>query len=132
MKPFVCKLCNESFACRSNLLSHDKGAHDTTNKHFQCSNCSKTFKSTAKLEHHFARIHELRNCQTCPHCGKLYSRLKAHLLTCNVQGGRDKFQCGSCEKTYFHKRYLNEHLNKTECGNYGNNTTQYVLKSAII
>merc|ERR1712223_1606514 len=130
LKPFVCTMCNESFSRRHTLNKHIRGAHGTENKPFQCSSCSKTFKSTTKLEHHFARFHELRNVQSCPHCGKLYSRLKAHLETCNAKGAREIYQCGSCERNYLHKKKLTEHLNKTECGNFGQPTAHYVVKRA--
>ena len=132
LKPFVCSLCNESFSSEANLKRHGITNHSSENKPFQCSKCSKTFKATAQLEHHFARFHELRNVKTCPHCGKLYSRLKAHLETCNAKfggvGQRPRTECGGCEKTFLTKQALNNHLTKTQCGNFGRPTTQFVVK----
>ena len=57
-------------------------------------------------------------------------RLKAHLETCNAKGAREIYQCGSCERNYLHKKKLTEHLNKTECGNFGQPTAHYVVKRA--
>ena len=101
---------------------------------FQCSKCSKTFNSTTQLEHHIARVHELRNCETCPHCGKIYSRLKAHLLTCNVRGlDRVAHECPGCDRKFLDKQNFKKHLEKCEGeGNFSRNNNgnieQYVLK----
>ena len=97
---------------------------------FQCSKCSKTFNSTTQLEHHIARVHELRNCETCPHCGKIYSRLKAHLLTCNVRGlDRVAHECPGCDRKFLERQNFKKHLEKCKGeGNFSRNTEQYVLK----
>ena len=128
----MCSLCNESFSKEANLKSHGIVSHSSENKPFQCSKCSKTFKSTAQLEHHFARFHELRNVETCPHCGKLYSRLKAHLENCNSKFGgvglRPRIECGGCDKSFLTKQALNKHLTKGQCGNFGRPATQFVVK----
>ena len=133
MKPFVCSLCNESFSKEASLKSHMIVSHSSENKPFQCSKCSKTFKTTAQLEHHIARFHELRNVETCPHCGKLYSRLIAHLENCNVKFGgvdqRPRIECGGCDKSFLTKKALNEHRNKNQCGNFGGPATQFDVKS---
>ena len=80
---------------------------------FQCSKCSKTFNSTTQLEHHIARVHELRNCETCPHCGKIYSRLKAHLLTCNVRGlDRVAHECPGCDRKFLDEQNFKKTFGK--------------------
>ena len=69
-----------------------------------------------KLPYHFARTHELRNCEPCPHCNKQYSRLKAHLETCSAirtQAERKRFKCPNCGKFYVDKSSLNKHIKNT-------------------
>ena len=101
---------------------------------FQCPKCLKTFNSTTQLEHHIEKVNELRNCETCPHCGKIYSRLKAHLLTCNVRGlDRVAHECPGCDRKFLDRQNFKKHLEKCEGeGNYSRNNDgnieQYVLK----
>jgi len=65
------------------------------------------------LEHHIEKVNELRNCETCPHCGKIYSRLKAHLLTCNVRGlDRVAHECPGCDKKFLDRQNFKKHLRK--------------------
>ena len=75
-------------------------------------------------------MHELRNCETCPHCGKIYSRLKAHLLTCNVRGlDRVAHECPGCDRKFLDRQNFKKHLEKCKGeGNFSRNTEQYVLK----
>ena len=109
------------FVSKVALKSHTKQSHDL-NRPFICSICSQTFKLKEKLDHHIARKHEFRNCETCPYCEKQFSRLKAHKPICPAKNGslanRPRFQCPNCDKIYFdqwgllnrHKCSLNRHL----------------------
>ena len=84
------------------------------NRPHKCLACFKTFTSKELLDHHIARVHELRNCETCPYCNKQYSRLKAHLGICPAsvfKSEKQKFKClnENCDKAYEHKHSLNKH-----------------------
>ena len=73
------------------------------------------FTSKELLDHHIARVHELRNCETCPHCNKQLSRLKAHLQICRArwsEAERRRFKCSNenCDKIYQDKSTLNKHI----------------------
>ena len=69
------------------------------------------------MEHHVARIHELRNCETCPHCKKLYSRISVHLVRCleNPDRKLERLKCPGCDKTYSDSKSVNVHLKKNIC-----------------
>merc|ERR1712200_328717 len=111
---------------------HHRRAH-SKDKPYQCSKCAKTFTTTARLEHHIARIHELKNCETCPYCGKIYSRLKAHVLTCPVRNPeRPKIPCDdeTCDKTFLDRSSLKRHMEKH--GHYARHQVQYVIQNAYL
>ena len=67
-----------------------------------CSKCFQTFQFKEKLDHHFARKHESRNCENCPYCGKQCARLKVHIKICSAKPGQrptkdfDKKETQSC------------------------------------
>ena len=111
-KTFLCSQC--TYVSTKLLLdSHMKNVH-SEEKPFKCEKCNYRFDSKERLEHHFARRHELRNCESCPHCGKQYSKLKVHIQTCNVRWSgvdRPTFKCpNDCGKTFLAKGYLKEHV----------------------
>ena len=97
-KQYKCDACKEAFNSKQYLERHMKTSHDKT-RPFECLVCQQTFYSQEKLDHHIARIHKLRNCESCPHCGKQCSRLKAHLLICKAKWSgvdRPKYKCKDC------------------------------------
>ena len=74
--------------------------------------------SSQLLQRHFERIHELKNCETCPYCKKQFSRLKVHLETCAMKvfrSERYKIQCQYCERSYLNKQDYNRHVKKVHC-----------------
>ena len=84
------------------------------------------------LEHHISRIHELRNCETCPYCGKIYSRLKAHVLTCPVRhpvNDRPRIPCEdeTCDKSFLDRTYLKRHMEKA--GHSARHQVQYMIQN---
>ena len=60
---------------------------------------------------HIERYHEQRNVENCPYCHKQYSRLKAHLETCESgPSERKRYFCSYCNKSWKHKCNLNKHM----------------------
>ena len=91
-------------------------AHNKT-RPFACSVCQKTFASKEGqkgLDNHIARFHEFRNVESCPYCGKQYSRLEAHSKTCSANPNLERkiYLCPNCDKVYQEKSSLNLHVKK--------------------
>jgi len=97
-----------------------ENTHDP-NRPFGCSVCQKRFNSKETHDQHVSVVHELKNCEICPHCEKPFSRLKVHLKSCSVKFGgnrwsnpssRPSFECPNCDKIYFDKQGFNKHIKK--------------------
>ena len=118
-KPHICEKCGDTFSVIQLLKNHTKTVHDKT-RPYECKICQTTFNTkdgNKGLDHHFARYHELRNVENCPHCGKQYSRLAVHVLIChsNPSAKRKTHKCSNCDKSYSDKGGLNNHLKKNLC-----------------
>ncbi|XP_075976544.1 uncharacterized protein LOC142976868 [Anticarsia gemmatalis] len=82
-KPFVCKLCNQSFMNKRSLANHISFKHDNASK-FKCSigECTKTFPTAMMLEFHLLKHHTNHTPYICHHCSRGYFRtsdLSRHL-----------------------------------------------------
>ncbi|XP_053608319.1 gastrula zinc finger protein XlCGF57.1-like [Plodia interpunctella] len=82
-KPFICKLCNQSFASKRSLTQHTAFKHENVAK-FKCSirNCTRTFPTAVMLEFHLLKQHTNNTPYICQHCSRGFFRtcdLSRHL-----------------------------------------------------
>ncbi|CAK1542864.1 unnamed protein product [Leptosia nina] len=74
-RPFVCPLCNMSFALKGALKYHMFFKHENSNK-FKCTigDCMKTFPTAPILEFHLLKQHSKYTPYICHYCSKGFYR----------------------------------------------------------
>ena len=65
----LCRICNKTFACKSNLVRHTLTAHSEI-KAFRCEICDQQFALNEGLQRHFGRRHEHKKPFKCEICDK--------------------------------------------------------------
>uniref|UniRef100_A0A0B7AVM2 C2H2-type domain-containing protein n=1 Tax=Arion vulgaris TaxID=1028688 RepID=A0A0B7AVM2_9EUPU len=140
-KSYQCKICDQVFTTKSDMLIHCQQIHKQDPKPYKCPTCSKSFASSSCLSQH-ARIHsglKPYKCEICerkftqlshlqqhirthtgekpykcmhPGCGKAFSQLSS-LQSHSRSHMTDKpFRCNSCYKCYADEQSLREHIPK--------------------
>ena len=84
-RPYVCKICDQSFVQSSNLRRHEK-IH-TGEKSYECMYCDKKFSTTSNLKQHIhthkkENIKKQHNCQQCDRKYLYLSSLNKHSKYC--------------------------------------------------
>ena len=77
---------------------------------FPCETCGKSFKLKETFTKHVREAHEGKKSKIplcCPICGKCLQEMSRHIK--QVHNGI-KIKCAQCEKTFFNKTFLNEHI----------------------
>ena len=124
----ICKICNKPF---QNLKKHVESVHEKLKK-YQCHICGKIFYQKNHLKDHTESVHNMEKykklglnmdkTQTlysmnktsqslCTICGKGFKN--PHILKRHVESVHEKlkrFQCDFCEKKYYQKSHLQEHV----------------------
>ncbi|XP_035828148.1 zinc finger protein rotund [Aplysia californica] len=140
-KTYQCKICDQVFTTKSDMLIHCQQIHKQDPKPYKCPTCSKSFANSSYLSQH-ARIHsglKPYKCEICerkftqlshlqqhirthtgekpykcmhPGCGKAFSQLSS-LQSHSRSHMTDKpFRCNSCYKCYADEQSLREHIPK--------------------
>ncbi|CAH0555635.1 unnamed protein product [Brassicogethes aeneus] len=108
-KPFVCKVCGQSFSLAGNLKRH-KMIHSGERPHV-CQICGKGISSKRHLKRHIRLVHDSpKESNTCKICGRTFVFAKAyrtHLLKHDEKP--KQFLCTFCGKSYSRKYYLDMH-----------------------
>ena len=105
-KPFVCDICNKSYARKVHLNRHKK--RHSAEKPFQCARCSKSFVRKDYLREH-EKNHSGERPYQCEVCKKTYKR-KFHLKQHGrYHSGEKPFQCSLCDKSFAYKSDLVKH-----------------------
>lgn len=108
-KPFVCKVCNHSFAVESMLEQHMR-TH-SGEKPYKCKICDKHFATSSSLSIHL-RTHTGEKPLLCkyPGCGKRFS--ESSNLTKHIKTHEKFFKCDCCSKSFSKEKQLQSHMTK--------------------
>ncbi|XP_060066813.1 zinc finger protein 77-like [Ylistrum balloti] len=140
-KTYPCKMCDQVFTTKSDMLIHSQQIHKQDPKPYHCPVCQKCFANSSYLSQH-NRIHAgIRpyKCEICerkftqlshlqqhirthtgekpykcmhPGCGKAFSQL-SNLQSHSRSHMTDKpFRCNSCYKCYADEQGLRDHIPK--------------------
>lgn len=88
-RPFLCKLCNQSYATKRSLSHHMAFKHENATK-FKCSigECTRTFPTAMMLEFHLLKQHTNNTPYVCQHCARGFFRasdLSRHLRVSHLE-----------------------------------------------
>lgn len=106
---YRCETCQQTFANRSNLKTHEKHVH-SEERLFSCGTCTKTFKRKKDVIRHQRQVHERDSRKhVCSICGKSLSCRAALLLHERIHSGTKPFQCSLCDAKFTQKTALKMH-----------------------
>ena len=109
---FVCKICSEKFAVKSELIVHVRFCSRThLKKVYQCEYCPRTFSKKVVFDQH-TRTHTGEKpfpCTICPKRLATKVSLDFHLKT-HEENRERPLACHICNKTFHTKSSLTNHL----------------------
>lgn len=106
---YRCDTCQQTFANRSNLKTHERHVH-SSEREFSCSTCAKAFKRKKDVVRHQRQVHERSNQENvCTVCGKSLSCKAALLLHERIHTGTKPFECTLCGARFTQKSALKMH-----------------------
>ncbi|XP_061746836.1 zinc finger protein 33A-like isoform X2 [Nerophis ophidion] len=88
--------------------------HHTNNKHFDCSECGKSFRRKSNFTVHM-RIHNGEKLFTCSVCKKSFSTKLIMTRHMRTHTGEKPFTCSVCKKSFSIKESMTRHM-KTHTG----------------
>lgn len=108
---FACSKCSKSFAHRYALKEHE-AIHlpDELRILHTCTDCGKTYKTSANLRRHIGFVHTRELVCVCEECGKEFAdmgTLRYHRLV-HIQ--ERPSQCTVCPKSFKDKSHLKKHM----------------------
>ncbi|XP_061741914.1 zinc finger protein 391-like isoform X1 [Nerophis ophidion] len=83
--------------------------HHTNNKHFDCSECGKSFRHKSYITIHM-RIHTGEKPFTCSVCKKSFSRKLDMTTHMRTHTGEKPFTCSVCKKSFSTKLVMSTHM----------------------
>ena len=109
VKPYICDVCGKAFAAETFLRNHSK-IH-TTDRPYKCSECDMSFSCARFLRIHKARAHTaVKNRFACVICNKsFFSKVYLKEHMCS-HTGQNPYLCSICGKGFPGKQLLKYHL----------------------
>ena len=115
--PFVCDVCNEGFAFKSELAFHHTVHRKVSSFHCVSKGCGKSFKSSNELNKHAQKHSGVTwECGKCDYSTDDRRNLRAHNKKHLLVGTH---KCIPCVKSFHYFMQLKRHRTKPECR--GNN-----------
>ena len=106
-KPHLCSYCSYTSITRANVRKHEVAVHeDPDRRDFECSKCSKKFKTSSNLADHM-RVHgsEVIRCKDCDKTFKSQIGFQQHQRTHTG----NMFACSVCGEKFQSKHSANRH-----------------------
>ncbi|XP_077377282.1 uncharacterized protein LOC144018701 [Festucalex cinctus] len=105
-KPFCCSVCGETFARKVSLTGH--AATHTGEKPFSCSICDERFAYNYNLTRHM-HTHTGEKPFACSLCGKIFNQRANMLAHMRTHTGEKPFRCSLCGDRFAHRVSLIAH-----------------------
>ncbi|XP_061748947.1 gastrula zinc finger protein XlCGF52.1-like [Nerophis ophidion] len=108
-KHFDCSQCGKSFRLKTDFIRH-KRIH-TGEKPFTCSVCKKSFSTKQHMTTHM-RTHTGEKHFTCSVCKKSFSIKSAMTRHMRTHTGEKPFPCSVCKKSFSRKQHMTTHMRR--------------------
>ena len=102
---FQCSKCTKCFRTKKQLTSHMQ----IHKKMFRCYECEECFKHQIELRKHLKSIHNIDYVFRCKTCGKRFKQCSALNRHKRTHSGEKPFECEVCGKKFSDKRHLHRH-----------------------
>lgn len=118
VKPFVCVVCDKTFAFSRYLLFHQTRYHTVSIEgqlqKNQCGICLRTFSKSQTLEKHIESKHEHKGQakekkHLCDVCGKSFGTTDKMRIHQRIHTGIKPYVCKFCDKSFIKRDYLIMH-----------------------
>lgn len=110
---FPCERCPKEFRTRRSRRLHERAAHGPSLPH-KCGHCGERFKENWNKNEHLSRVHGVRapavQCRACERSFDSQQRWLLHMKRDHLM--QRQHQCTSCEKAFYAKRELADHMVK--------------------
>ena len=109
-KPFQCDQCSYAGKFSRQLKTHMRNVHEDREKSFTCSLCSYATHVLGNLKQHEAFVHAYRRF-SCDICHKPFAKM--HLLKKHqyrTHQAIHDFPCPECDKAFFDEYHLKQHM----------------------
>ena len=110
---FLCNVCNEGFAFKSELKFHKTVHHKVYSFHCVAKNCGKSYKSSNELNKHAQKhLGVSWDCGDCDYSTDDRRNLRGH---CKKHQKIGSHKCTPCNKSFHFYMQLKRHRAKPEC-----------------